>query len=666
MSEDGVSNTAETAEAVLQNVSDSKTTAEPRNNGEQVEGSLVGASAEVPETTIAPEGTEVKTSEDANDAQTTEGNVGTTENTAEIYDSNEGDQTNATKSETVEDTGKTITAISAEDEEKPKEDTTTDREKDSSEDLVEDVKGTDKDDVEMEVEEETNESAIGTDGESGKEGDKTVVESTMDEDKDSTDNIADKAKDDTIETNEVAMETDEVKKDVVKEVEEDVVEEVEEDVVKEVEEDVVEEVKEDVVEEVKEDVVEEVKEDVVEEVEEDVVEEVKEAEDTVEDVETDAVDEIREDVKEDVKEEVKEEVTEDVEEEVKVDTDAAKDDKDISMEVEEEAASGEKEENVIDISEDTAPEVKEETESTPVRGKRSSRKSRGSGETPSTPSTPSSSRSGTKRERKVANQYVPGNFELKKTANLAPVPGKGTKLKDIPKVKSNVEKLLAKDPSLSQAHKLLYGGRGNVAKKVVKKKILEFSGYLLADEEGTGKETENAATAEKFITRAKKMQIPLLKVICDIFDVDRTPSGKKTALGKDGIIDRLIEFIAAPDVKLTVSGKSKKRSRSASPRKTPKKKRARKSEEVEVEIVDEEMDEEGEEEEEGEVVKVTKGNNMPTKKELRKFVQAYVTCFSMEKTTTKHLIQTASDKFDVNVSSKKKDILDLLAEAMSD
>jgi len=77
------------------------------------------------------------------------------------------------------------------------------------------------------------------------------------------------------------------------------------------------------------------------------------------------------------------------------------------------------------------------------------------------------------------------------------------------------------------------------------------------------------------------------------------------------------------------------------------------------------MDEDGEEEEE-EVVEVAKGNKMPTKKELRKFVQAYVTCFSMEKTTTKHLIQTASDKFDVNVSSKKKDILDLLAEAMSD
>jgi len=167
---------------------------------------------------------------------------------------------------------------------------------------------------------------------------------------------------------------------------------------------------------------------------------------------------------------------------------------------------------------------------------------------------------------------VPGSFEIKKSTEFAPLPGKGTKLKDIPKVKSNVDKLLTKDPTLSSAHKFLYGGRGIVAKKVVKKQILEFSGYLLADDKGAEKETENETVAEKYVIRAKKLQVPLLKVICDILDVDRTPTGKKAALSKDGIIDRLIEFIAAPNVKLTVSGKNKKRSRSSvSPKKTPKK-----------------------------------------------------------------------------------------------
>jgi len=79
---------------------------------------------------------------------------------------------------------------------------------------------------------------------------------------------------------------------------------------------------------------------------------------------------------------------------------------------------------------------------------------------------------------------------------------------------------------------------------------------------------------------------------------------------------------------------------------------------------EEEEEDEEEEEEKEEVGEGSRGKKMPTKRELRKFVKAYVTCFSMEKTTSKHLIQTASDKFDVDVSSKKKDILELLTAEM--
>jgi len=641
--DDGVSNTAETAEAVPQNGSNGETTAELLNSGEKVDESLAEARADVPENTIAPETSGVS----------------------------EGVRTEVNKAE---DT----TSANNED---PKEDTTTDS-----------VKG--KDDVEMAVDEKSEKCEIGADGENV---DKIGVESTIEVEKNPTKENTDA----TIETHEVAMaamETDEVKEDVVEEVKEDIKEdvveevteevtekvtgavkedsksEVKEDVVEEVKEDVkgdvVEEVKEDVVEDVveeaEEDVVEEVKEDIIEEIKEDVVEEVKEdvkedaveefKENAVEEDKEDVVKEVEEDVKEDVKEDVVEEVGENVVKEIKDDVKdevvAGEEDKDVTMKGEENTESIGKENIVIDISEDSATEVKEgskKDESTP--GKR--RRSRGSTETPS-------SLRSTTRERKVAHQYVPGDFERKQHTDFAALPGKGSKLKDIPKVKSNVERLPMKDVTLSQVHKFLYGGRGNVAKKVVKGQVLAFSGYLLPDDKGTGKE------ADKFVARAKRMTVPLLKVICDILDVDRSPMGKRAPLGKEVLIDRLIEFIAAPDLKLTVGGKiNNKRSRSSSPAKTPKKKRARNSEEVEVEIIDEEMDEDEEEEEEEEGVEVIKGNKMPTKRELRKFVQAYVTCFSMEKTTTKHLIQTASDKFDVNVSSKKKDILDLLAEAMS-
>jgi len=630
--DDGVSNTAETAEAVPQNGSNGETTAELLNSGEKVDESLAEARADVPENTIAPETSGVS----------------------------EGVRTEVNKAE---DT----TSANNED---PKEDTTTDS-----------VKG--KDDVEMAVDEKSEKCEIGADGENV---DKTGVESTIEVEKNSTKENTDA----TIETHEVgmvAMETDEVKEDVVEEVKEDIKEdvveavtedvtekvtgvvkedsksEVKEDVVEEVKEDVkgdvVEDVKEDVVEEAEEDVVEEVKEDIVEEVKEDVVEDVKEdaveevKENVVEEDKEDVVEEVEEDVKEDVVEEVGENVVEEIKDDVKDEVVAGEEDKDVTMKGEENTESIGKENIVIDISEDSATEVKEgskKDESTPAKRRRT----RGSTETPS-------SLRSTTRERKVAHQYVPGDFERKQHTDFAALPGKGSKLKDIPKVKSNVERLPMKDVTLSQVHKFLYGGRGNVAKKVVKGQVLAFSGYLLPDDKGTGKE------ADKFVARAKRMTVPLLKVICDILDVDRSPMGKRAPLGKEVLIDRLIEFIAAPDLKLTVGGKiNNKRSRSSSPAKTPKKKRARNSEEVEVEIIDEEMDEDDEEEEEEEGVEVTKGNKMPTKRELRKFVQAYVTCFSMEKTTTKHLIQTASDKFDVNLSSKKKDILDLLAEAMSD
>jgi len=152
--------------------------------------------------------------------------------------------------------------------------------------------------------------------------------------------------------------------------------------------------------------------------------------------------------------------------------------------------------------------------------------------------------------------------------------------------------------------------------------------------------------------------------MCDLFDIDRTPPPKgKVVLDKDSIINRLLTFLAAPDIKHTTAGKrtTKKRVRT-SMTKSPKAKKAKKGEEVEVEVeTDDEMEEE---EEEQEVEKGVKGNKMPNKNQLRKFVRAYVTCFSMEKTTTKHLIQTASDKFDVNLASKKKDILELLTAEM--
>lgn len=220
---------------------------------------------------------------------------------------------------------------------------------------------------------------------------------------------------------------------------------------------------------------------------------------------------------------------------------------------------------------------------------------------------------------------------------------------------------------MAASHKFVYGGRGIVAKKLIKKQLFEFSGFLPADADGQEKVEDDNAILEKMKVRAQKMTVPLLKTICDIFDVDRQPEAGRAVLDKEGIIDKLLTFLASPDVKLTNRGKPKTKKRGRpSISKSPKPKKSKKSEVAEeVDVDDEEMEEEvNYENDEEEDADGTPGKKMPSKKELRKFVKAYVTCFSMEKTTTKHLIQTASDKFDVDVASKKKDILELLTHEM--
>jgi len=449
---------------------------------------------------------------------------------------------------------------------------------------------------------------------------------------------------------------------------------------KEVEEDVVETINEPSADEIKEDTIEEVKRDVTVG-EEDAVKDVKDISMEVEEVKDGAVEdkEVIEDVEEEENKDVAVDEMETVVNEVK--EEATEEDKDVAMDEKETVVNDFKatkkgktvstplkEGAALEGAKGTEMEDEKAAIETPnaIKGKKSKKLQE----------SPYSLRGETRRERKVANHFEPGNFieERKKSSMFSVKLGKGTKLTDIPSVKNKLDKTAAKDPTIIAAHKFLFGGRGPTNKKFLKKQLLGFSGFIPADskaeeeEDGQKKEDDDDAILEKFASRANKMFIPLLKSICDLFDIDRTPPPRgKVALDKDSIVDRLLNFLAAPNVKLTNAGNrtTKKRGR-ASMSKSPKAKKAKKAEEVEVEVeYDEEMEEEEEEEEEeAEIVKGARVNKMPTKKELRKFVRAYVTCFSMEKTTTKHLIQTASDKFDINVASKKKDILELLTAEM--
>lgn len=679
MSSDGVQNAVVT-EAVPQDVQAETTAVSAQNAGGNIEGHFAETKTESAETDIAlaPSGVpenNSKTEDGVMDADTTQdtdartGNDVVTagdnstsledtqprESDAPVEEGNvvmeeEGD-TNADamneNSDKIVPTAATKAEEISEVKDGLEEETVTDTRNGATVEVKEDVAVEVKDDIEMEVKEEAEtKDQQNPESEGNVEAGKEVGEGAAE----IKENIIEEVKDDDVEAG--------------KEVAEDVVEKIKENM-----ENIIEEVKdstEDPIEEVKENPVEKSinadKENSIEGKEnstEEAIEEVKENSTKGGEEETNDVPMETDEIKEDVIEVGKEDAVEEGKE------DAIEDNKVVSMEIGKNAANENKEVTVIEIDEDSAPEdgsekesPEHETDATPSKGRgRRSKK---------THESPYSLRGETRRTRKVANHFEPVNYReerLKSSVITVPV-GTGTQVKDIPNIKTKIEKLAIKDPTLTAAHKFLYGGRGNAARKVIKKQLLEFSGYLIADVKGQEKVEDDDTASEKFAARANKMTVPLLKIICDLFDIDRTQPGRKVALDREGITKRLLEFMAAPDIKLTNGGrlKDKKRGR-ASMTKSPKAKRSKKSEEVEVEVEsDEEMEEEDEEEEEA--VKEGGGKKLPTKKELRKFVRAYVTCFSMEKTTTKHLIQTASDKFDVDVSSKKKDILELLTAEM--
>ena len=124
--------------------------------------------------------------------------------------------------------------------------------------------------------------------------------------------------------------------------------------------------------------------------------------------------------------------------------------------------------------------------------------------------------------------------------------------------------------------------------------------------------------------------------MCDVFALDR--SGKHD---KASLVDILLDFLGSPSEEdLKQSKKSK-----ASKQHGEKKKKA--------EEVDEESDDDAEDIKEGE---------MPTDKQLRRWVRAYARCFNPSKVTLKHAMSIVEEKFGVSLKEKKDRIKELLTE----
>lgn len=253
--------------------------------------------------------------------------------------------------------------------------------------------------------------------------------------------------------------------------------------------------------------------------------------------------------------------------------------------------------------------------------------------------TPASSTS--KRSRKSAQSFEPANFKEETVdKNSIEIPGgRGDKLQDISVIHSTINNMKSEDPVLRALHKFLLGGvggclgRGRTPNKLLKKQVLEFSGYLPEVIEGDEESEEAERIAEERMQdKTEALSLPLIKTFCDILYVNRGPENGKIA-SKPILIDRMLDFLAEPSEDGITVSKGKKRG--------PKPK-----------------DETAEDDD----VEVSMDPEKAELKAVRKFFRAYLIIFNEDKRSVEHLTTLAEEKFGLDFDEGKKTELTSLLE----
>jgi len=267
-----------------------------------------------------------------------------------------------------------------------------------------------------------------------------------------------------------------------------------------------------------------------------------------------------------------------------------------------------------------------------------------------------------KRERKTVAVFEAEDFQAAAAAKAEArthLDGRGAKLEDIPSTCESIKAAKMKGQELKMAHQLVFGGASK--EKLRKQQLLEFSGYLptknTADDDDEQKAVDEKLE-RKYGDKARKLTNPGLKNLCDFLDIDRSATdGEK--VDKDFLVDRLLDFLAKPSEELTKTWikDNKKKAAAAAKKKKKTKAEANKKKAAKEESSDEE--------DEDDMFEEVDGQKVPTDKALKRWVKAYVRCFNLDKATTKHAMETASDKFGVDLKPKKQRIKELLTEAMT-
>ena len=153
------------------------------------------------------------------------------------------------------------------------------------------------------------------------------------------------------------------------------------------------------------------------------------------------------------------------------------------------------------------------------------------------------------------------------------------------------------------------------------------------------------AAQKKYATKAFKMSAAQIKRLTHFFRIsDKDEDGKPYS--KDDTIENLLDFLSEPDGGLCSDPTVEKKKKKA---KKPVKKKP---------VVKKEA------EDPFKALKEHPKGKKPGDKVLRQWVKAYVVCFDLDSATTKHAVTTASERFGVNMASRKKRIKEMFADEL--
>lgn len=179
---------------------------------------------------------------------------------------------------------------------------------------------------------------------------------------------------------------------------------------------------------------------------------------------------------------------------------------------------------------------------------------------------------------------------------------------------------------------------------------------------------------ERYSKKAFKLILAQVRMLCDFFDVIRVDENGQ-ALNKDDMIENLLDFLSQPhkdflNVEYPDLLAKKKVAVTPTKKAVPKKAGVKKSSDATKPDSKKSLAtakpkaEQPPPKDPFSLIKKHKNGAEPSDAALRQWVKAYIVCFDMNRATTKHAIQTASEKFGLDLSGKKDTIKELLADEM--